>query len=101
LRIVDQAHIGNVDKGGPGEQRRKNRGLAKADPAGQFLGPVLRVAAHGDTPKGVALEQKQRAARRTAVRVRLFQYRLEDWLQLAGRGIDDLQYLGGRGLLLQ
>src|SRR5215472_12284226 len=35
LRIVDdQAHIGNVDKGGPGEQRLRMRGLAK--PAAQL-----------------------------------------------------------------
>ena len=54
-----------------------------------------------DAPEGLAVEQKQSAARRVAVRVRLFQYRLEDRLELTGRGIDDLQYLSRRGLLLQ
>src|SRR5215813_4494522 len=34
-------------------------------------------------------------------RVRLFQYRLEHRREIARRGIDDLQYLGGCGLLLQ
>ena len=87
-------------EGRAGEQRCKNRGLANADPAAQLLGPVLRQALHRDTAKGLAVEQKQGAARRAAVRVRLFQYRLEDRLQLTGRGIDDLQYLGCRGLLL-
>jgi len=33
--------------------------------------------------------------------VRLFQDRIEHRREIAGRGIDDLQYLGGRGLLLQ
>jgi len=34
-------------------------------------------------------------------RVRLLQYCIEDRGEVAGRGIDDLQYLCGRGLLLQ
>jgi hypothetical protein len=33
--------------------------------------------------------------------VRLFQDRLEHRREIAGRGIDDLQYLGGRGFPLQ
>ena len=32
---------------------------------------------------------------------RLFQHRIEHRREVAGRGIDDLQHLGGRGLLLQ
>ena len=31
----------------------------------------------------------------------LFQDRVEYWREVAGRGIDDLQYLGGRGLPFQ
>src|SRR5215469_14901727 len=30
-----------------------------------------------------------------------FQYRVEDGCKLTGRAVDNLQYLGGRGLLLQ
>ena len=33
--------------------------------------------------------------------VRLFQYYVEDWGEIAGRGVDDLHDFGGRGLLLQ
>ena len=33
--------------------------------------------------------------------MRLFQHRVEHRREIAGRGVDDLQYLGGRGLLLQ
>ena len=32
---------------------------------------------------------------------RLFQHRIEHRRQIAGRGVDDLQHLGGRGLLFQ
>ena len=84
LRIVDQALIGNVDKGGPGEQRLQMRGLANAEPAALLLGPVLRETLHRDRPEGLAVEQKQHAPRRAAVRVRLFQYRVEDRLELTG-----------------
>jgi hypothetical protein len=38
---------------------------------------------------------------RAAEAVRLFQYRVEHRREVAGRGVDDLQHLGGRGLLLQ
>src|SRR5215469_5581555 len=100
-RSVNQTQIGNVDKWGPGEQRLPMRGLANAAPAVQLLGKVLREATYRGRPEGLAVEQPQAAARRAAVGVRLFQYRLEDRLQLTGRGIDDLQYLGRRGLLLQ
>ena len=31
----------------------------------------------------------------------LFQHRVEHRREIAGRGVDDLQHLGGRGLLLQ
>ena len=34
-------------------------------------------------------------------RMRLFEHRIEHRREVAGRGIDDLQHLGGRGLLLQ
>ena len=38
---------------------------------------------------------------RAAERARLLQHRIKNRLQVAGRGIDDAQNLGGRGLLLQ
>ena len=88
-----------MDKGSPGEQRRNNRDLVSGEPTAQLLRQVLWEPVRRDTAEGLAIEQKQSAARRAAVRVRLFQYRLEDRLELTG--IDDLQYLGGRCLLLQ
>ena len=100
-RIVDQAHIGNVVKGGPGEQRRKIEVLRTLNPRRILLGPILRDALHRYTTEGLAVEQMQDAARRSTAGARLFQYRLEDRLELTRRGIDDLLYLGRRGLLLQ
>ena len=41
------------------------------------------------------------AERRLAKPHRLFEHRVEHRREVAGRGIDDLQNLGGRGLLLQ
>jgi len=38
---------------------------------------------------------------RAAKGLRPFEHRVEDWRQIARRGIDDTQHLGGRGLLLQ
>jgi hypothetical protein len=38
---------------------------------------------------------------RPAQHVRLFQYHVEYGGEITARGIDDLQYLGGRGLPLQ
>src|SRR5262245_40492860 len=43
----------------------------------------------------------QRAFCRTAKAVSLLQNRIKDGRKIAGRAVDDAQYLGGRGLLLQ
>src|ERR1700687_6146844 len=45
--------------------------------------------------------QLQAAGKGFAKAVRLLQYRVKHRGEVAGRGIDDLQHLGGRGLLLQ
>jgi hypothetical protein len=52
-------------------------------------------------PKALAIVSQQGAVVGTAEDVRLFQNRVERRREIAGRGIDDLQYLGGRGLLLK
>jgi len=51
--------------------------------------------------EAVAIPSEKQTECRTAKAGRLFQHRIEDRREVAGRGIDDLQYLGGRGLLLQ
>ena len=54
---------------------------------------------HRYHPKLFAVADCQTAQCNAAEGVCLFQYRIEHWREVAGRGIDDLQYLGGRGLL--
>jgi len=49
----------------------------------------------------LAIIGHQSPVRRAAQRMRLLQYRVEHWREIAGRRINDLQYLVGRGLLLQ
>src|SRR5260370_20786201 len=50
------------------------------------------------TLDGVELQAPMSGA---AKGVCLFEHRVEDWGEVAGRGVDDLQYLGGCGLLIQ
>ena len=53
-----------------------------------------------DRAEMLAVVEKKTSEFGFAERMRLFQYRIEYWHKLAGRGIDDLQHLCGRGLLL-
>jgi len=57
--------------------------------------------AFGDCVKKVSVNVREVAEARLAQPHRLFQHRVEHRAEITGRGIDDLQYLGGRGLLLQ
>ena len=58
-------------------------------------------AACSDGLKALAVIGVQHAERGLAQPHRLFQHRIEHRREIAGRGVDDLQHLGGRGLLLQ
>ena len=49
----------------------------------------------------LAIVGPKHAERRLAQVQRLLQHRIEHRRQIAGRGVDDLQHFGGRGLLLQ
>ena len=55
---------------------------------------------HYRAPRPV-VKDPQRPGSGSAKCMRLFQYGVEDRLKVSWRGIDHLQYLGGRGLLLQ
>ena len=67
----------------------------------QSLGEWLRQAAHRDGAEHLAVVELQTAASGAAEAVRLFEDRVEHRREIAGRAVDDLQDLGGRGLLLQ
>jgi len=61
----------------------------------------FRIAADCDRSEEFAVIKCQPAIGDPTKAVRLLQYRIEYWREIAGRGVDDLRYLGGRGLLLQ
>jgi hypothetical protein len=55
----------------------------------------------GDRPEMIAVTKNQGTVCGPAEGVCLFEYGIEDWGEVTGRRIDDLQYLGGRRLLFQ
>src|SRR5215471_14229480 len=67
----------------------------------QHVGKGARQSADGNRAEPLAVIKLQAALCDTAETVRFFQYRVEHWREVAGRGIDDLQDFSGRGLLLQ
>src|ERR1700740_2223602 len=60
-----------------------------------------RHPAQGSNLEMVALMSPKHAESRVAEMHRLFEHRVEHRRQIAWRRVDDLQYLGSRGLLLQ
>ena len=58
-----------------------------------------RYTTNCDCPKDLAVEAIQHAERRLAEPHRLFEHRVKNGREVAGSRIDDLQDLGGRGLL--
>src|SRR6516164_7775186 len=78
-----------------GRSRSRLEGLA------QQLCQLVRMAALRNGAEFAAVIELQTAKRDSAEAVRLLQYRLEHRGEFAGRRIDHLQYIGGRGLLLQ
>src|SRR5215469_18437881 len=67
----------------------------------QSFGHCCRETAHCDTAELFAVPELQTAEAGIAQAVRLLDDRTEHGGEVARRAIDDLQYLGGRGLLLQ
>src|SRR6516162_127656 len=59
----------------------------------------LRITACGDRTEPLAIIEQQAPVFDAAQAVRFFQDGIEDRREITGRRIDDLQYLGGRGLL--
>ena len=53
-----------------------------------------RVAVRRKSVECIVRTKQQSAVGSTAKSVRLLQYRVKHWREIAGRGVDDLQYLG-------
>ena len=86
----------------PGSNASKPAKGYRADRClGEELSVSLRHLTKCDRLEAFAVIGPQSAKRGIAGACRLFQYYVEYWGQVTRRGIDDLQYLGGRGLLLQ
>src|SRR5215469_783165 len=57
--------------------------------------------ASGDSTGSLAVDDGHEAERRFAQPHSLFDHRVKYRREITGRGVDDLQHLGGSGLLLQ
>src|SRR3954454_24052899 len=62
---------------------------------------ISRVASSGDSAVLLALDRGKLTVRRFTKSQRFVEHRVEHRREVAGRGIDDLQDLGGRGLPCQ
>jgi hypothetical protein len=100
-RMVDLRQIGNVHEPFAVDQRSGERvvGTAVSPPQLPCERPRIRVCRH--CAEDLAFAQHQRAVGDSTKLVRPFQHRVEHWREITGRRIDDVQYLGGGGLLLQ
>ena len=80
-----------------------DRRTTRDRPAERLLQPFdkVRITARGGSVQQFAVERPDVTEGRLAQPHRLFEHRVEDRREIAGRGVDDLQDLGGRGLLLQ
>ena len=100
-RMVDLRQVGKVNEAGAGDQRSGDRIVGAAIPLPQLFLERARIGVCRHRAESLAIAQHQGAMGHSAEPVRLFQYRIEHRREIAGRRIDDLQHLGGRGLLLQ
>src|ERR1700758_3892838 len=99
--MVDFYQVGDMDEPGSLEQRSSNRVFDAAIPLSYPCREGIRKPTGRHGMEGLAVVQLQCALGDRAQRVGLLQYRIENRGEIAGRRIDDLQSLGGRGLLLQ
>src|SRR5215472_15881652 len=85
--------------------RQNPRRRGAGPPPGRVSRPKLgkggRHAAHSYTMKALPVEYIEDAKGAAAQSQSLLQHRVEHWLEITGRCIDNLQDIGGRGLLLQ
>src|ERR1700730_5681531 len=98
--MVELRHVKNMGKVLASQQRPNDRRIDTQTLA-QTLRDGLRHAAYCRRAEMRPVAQEQRSVIAVAKAVRLFQYRVENRREVAGRGIDDLQDLGRGGLLLQ
>src|SRR6516225_11129814 len=90
-----------MDKSGAVEQRLDHRVARRGEALPRPLKKFVRISVRRYGADFLAIIQCQTSVLCPAQAVSLFKDCVEYRSEVAGRGIDDLQYLGGRGLLLQ
>src|SRR5215471_18255425 len=83
------------DPGATGSRSRHQRVFGDEFRIGQRGAPMC----HGSEATLTVSPQQSKGG--SAETRRLFEHRIEDWCEVAWRGVDDLQYLRGSGLVLQ
>jgi hypothetical protein len=101
FRMIKLRQVGDMDEAGSIQQGRHWVLRAGAEPVSQTVGDRFRQTTHRDGAKLFPVVSVKGAVDKATQRHRLFQHRVEHRREVAGRGVDDLQYLCGRGLLLQ
>src|SRR6516162_11096430 len=91
----------DVDERLASHQWLGQRRVVRPDALPERAGHRFRHPAARDCMEDLAVLKKQASMVGAAEAVCLFQDRVEDGGEIAGRGVDDLQYLGSGGLLLQ
>ena len=99
--MVDLVQIGNVDKACAFQQWAGDWIFGTSISVAQPTGKGLRGRTDRHRTKVFAVEELQAAGDDPTEGVRLFQNCVEHGGEVAGRGIDDLQDLSGRGLPLE
>jgi hypothetical protein len=99
--VINVSHVGDLDKPRAVEKRTDGRRIGAQPILLQIMGDRLRYVMESHGLEAFAVAHEQRAVSGAAKIVCLLKYGLEHRREIAGRGIDDLQHLGGRGLPLQ
>ena len=101
LREIQVGHIGDVADTLAGDQRPGRRIVIARIAAAHLRVEGISQPSGGDRPEAFAVVEFEIAVSDIAQRHRLFEDRVEHRLKLAGRAVDDLQYLGDRLLLFE
>src|SRR6516225_6689582 len=99
--VIDLRRIGDLRETPAFEQRPACRGVRCWIAMPQHFGEFIRCPVHRDHVHTLAVIEFESSMIDAAKTHRFFEHCVEHRREIAGRRIDDLQYFGGRGLLLQ
>ena|SRR5690242_1018575 len=98
--MIELRQIRDVDEGSAIDHFLEERIVRTASRLPQPARQWFAITTLDDRAPRLAFKDPQGAESSSAKLMRLFQYGIEYRREVAGGGIDDLQYLSGRGLLL-